>query len=349
MGSNVRLTCRVRESTFEDKNEVGFANLKHIHVSRLFDASPEEFFDFYFAPNVIEAGHVRASILTKALEYLKTHPGKKLIISGHYGESQLKELREKAKELQIAIAIEREAYFRAVTFKEKTVGNFLEGKFLLLKSTVEDSLKFSGIPANTTPATYWERWFKAFFTETLLSGLKVQNESRFFDFLREAARYTGRPVNWTKVGEAASVSQATSRRWCAHLERLGVIDLIEPVGVAGKRRFVKRKKLFWRAPGLAIWLTRLDVNDKKTLKFYGLNAIYLSLKDAYPNATFSYVLDTNGIEIPVRIENAGQKYGIFCLADASEKPYFLRHTQTYAKMGLVDHSICHKLYIEKKN
>lgn len=349
MTKPVRLTCLVRESAFEENSETTLASLKHIHVSRLFDASPEEFFNLYHAPGVIESGHIRASILTKALDYLNTHPSVKLIISGHFGESKLKELRRKAEELQIEIAIEREAYFRAVTFKEKTDGSFLHGKFLLLKPSVESSLKASGIPATANPASYWERWFKEFFAETILSGLKVRNESRFFDFLREAANYTGRPANWTAIGEAAAVSQGTARRWCAHLERLGIIDLIDPVNIVSKRRIVKRKKLFWRAPGLAIWLTRLDVNDKKTLKFYGLNAIYLSLKDAYPEAKFSYVLDTNGIEIPLRIENAGQKYGIFCLADASEKPYYQRHTQTYAKMGLIDQSICHKLYREKDN
>ncbi len=346
MSLHVKLICRVRESIFDESHEISLASLKHIHVSRLFDASPEEFFDLYHAPGVIESAHLRASLLTKALYYLKTHPWKKIIVSGLFGESQIKALQSKADELQIGIAIEREAISRALTFQERPNENLLGGKFALTNPDFASALKKTGVPSGANPAFFWERWFKALYAETILSGLKIQQESSFFDFLREAARYTARPVNWTAVAKEALVSQATSRRWSAHLERLGIIDLIDPVDKVGKRRLARRQKLFWRAPGLAMWLTRTDSSDKKQLKFFGLNAIYLSLKDAFSDAHFSYALDTNGKEIPFLMERDGKKIGFYCVADEVEKKIYERDKLSYAKIGLMDFSVCHKLYID---
>ncbi len=349
MPSEAQLICRVRESIFNESTSASAASLKNIHVSRLFDASPDEFFALYGAPNVIEAAHLRPALLLKALSYLKTHADKTLIVSGLFGESVLKELRQKAQEFGIAVAIDREALARAVSFQIDETSESFGGEFTFRTLPIEKALSLSGAPEGANPATYWEGWFKAFYAETLLTGLKIREESRLFDFLREAARYTGRPVNWTEVGKAAAVSQATSRRWSSLLERLGIIDLISPVLKVGKRRIVRRKKLFWKAPGLALWLTRTDFTDKKALKFFAINALYLSLKDAFSDARFSYALDTNAKEVPIICERAGKKMGFYSLTDASEEKTFKRDSRSYEKIGLIHFSVPYKLYTETEN
>lgn len=343
--TNAQLVCRVRESIFDETEAANVATLKNIHVSRLFDASPEEFFALYAAPNLIEAAHLRETLLTKALTYLKAHSDKSLIVSGLFGESVLQDLRQKAHEFGIEIAFERKALTRAVKFenKEDVVAFPLGGEFTGLDLPIEKALRLSGASEGANPATFWEGWFKAFYAETLLAGLKIREESRLFDFLREAARYTAQPVNWTEVGKAASVSQATSRRWCALLERLGIIDLVAPVLKVRRRRIVRRRKLFWKAPGLALWLTRTNLSDKKQLKLYALNALYLSLKDAFSDARFSYALDTNGKEVPLLFEQSGKKIGVYCLAEASDKALYERDARSYEKIGVIHFSICHKL------
>ncbi len=347
--TNAQLICRVRESITEEPGNASAASLKNIHVSRLFDASPEEFFAQYAAPNLIEAAHLRETLLTKALTYLKAHSDKSLIVSGLFGESVLRDLRQRAKELGIDISIVRETLTRAVSFQNDEKAQRFGGQFTVHNLPIEKALNLSGAPSGTNPATYWEGWFKAFYAETLLAGLKIREESRLFDFLREAARYTGRPVNWTEVGKAASVSQATSRRWCALLERLGIIDLVDPVLKVGRRRIARRKKLFWKAPGLALWLTRTNLSDKKQLKLYALNALYLSLKDAFSDASFSYALDTNGKEVPLICKRAGENIGFYCLADDSEEALYKRDSRSYEKIGVIHFSICHKLYTATEN
>ncbi len=347
--TNAQLVCRVRESIFDETEDANVATLKNIHVSRLFDASPEEFFAQYAAPNLIEAAHLRETLLTKALTYLKAHSDKSLIVSGLFGESVLRDLRQWAEELGIEVLIVRETLTRAVSFQNDENAQRFGGQFTVHNLPIEKALNLSGAPSGTNPATYWEGWFKAFYAETLLAGLKIREESRLFDFLREAARYTGRPVNWTEVGKAASVSQATSRRWCALLERLGIIDLVDPVLKVGRRRIARRKKLFWKAPGLALWLTRTNLSDKKQLKLYALNALYLSLKDAFSDASFSYALDTNGKEVPLLLEQSGEKIGVYCLAEASDKALCERDARSYAKIGLIGFSVSHKLYTEVEN
>lgn len=346
MPSDAQLICHVRESIFDESKTASAASLKNIHVSRLFDASPEEFFTLYGAPNAIEAAHLRPTLLQKALTYLKTHPDKKLLVSGLFGESVLKELRQKAQEFGIIVAIDRETLTRAVSFQIDENPESFGGEFTFQTLPIEKALRLSGAPEGVNPATYWEGWFKAFYAETLLTGLKIREESRLFDFLREAARYTGKPVNWTEVGKAASVSQATSRRWSSLLEKLGIIDLISPVLKVGKRRIVRRKKLFWKAPGLALWLTRTDFTDKKALKFFAINALYLSLKDAFSDANFSYALDTNAKEVPIICDRAGKKMGFYCLADASEEITFKRDSRSYEKIGVIHFSVSHKLFSE---
>ena len=87
----------------------------------------------------------------------------------------------------------------------------------------------------------------------------------------------------------------------------------------GERRSLRREKLFWRAPGLALWLTRTDLSNTEVLNRYVENLLYLALKDASSEGRFSYALDTNKKALPILQTLGGVKSAYFVTHDGATR------------------------------
>ena len=310
-------------------------DLRNIHASSLYDASAEEFFSLYCAPRSIGSIHLRKGFLEATIAFLKNHPEASLIASGLFSRARRVTLSNALSAAGISYRIIEKAQPRSLSFVPHASEATFTGKLLLNTETLFRAISQGGVPQGESSASFWDAWFKDFYAEVFLAGLKIREERSFFSFLRETALYTGKPVNWFDVARKAGISQATVRRWSELIERLALIELIPTAKVEGKRRLVKREKLFWNAPGLALWLSKEDLNETETLKRYALNLLFLTLKDAFPKAQFSYALDTNKKEIPLLVENDGVKCGYFVLTGDSDEGKVKRIARSYAKIAML--------------
>ncbi len=309
--------------------------VRNIYASRLFDADPDAFFTLYAKAGSIGDGHLRVHFLDAALDYLIGHPEATLSVSGHFGMSDLSNLTRKAKDSGIETAVCSVTASRAASIKHET-------ELIFEFESIKESLESAGSLINVLPAQFWEPWFKDFFSEVILTGLKIRNEAPFFDFLREAAGFTSKPVNWSAVSKASCVSQATGRRWSEVLEKLALVDLVDPIDALGKRRVVRRRKLFWTSPGLGLWLTREDCSEPQIQVRYAENALYLALKDAAPQAVFSYALDTNYKALPIIRTLNAVRTAYFVTADDAARKQALSSARGYAKLKVIDaaYAVC---------
>ena len=303
--------------------------LRNIHASRLFDADREAFFTLYAPAGPIGDAHLRNVFLEASLEYVTRHPEATVRVSGHFGNRDLMRLGLVAKAAGIAVTIRSVPSLR-------TLRLITASDLVFSCPSLTEAVEKAGSPADAVPAQFWEPWFKEFFSEVVLSGLKIRSETPFFDFLRETAAYTARPVNWTAVARAAGISQATAYRWSEVLERLALIDLIDSVESQGKRRILRREKLYWTAPGLALWLTRADLSTTEVLNRYVENLLYLALKDASSEGRFSYALDTNKKALPILQTLGGVKSAYFVTHDGASRTRALSSARGYAKLKVID-------------
>ena len=298
--------------------------LRNIHASRLFDADREAFFTLYAPAGPIGDAHLRNLLLEASLEYVTRHPEATVRVSGHFGNRDLMRLGLIAKAAGITVTIRSVPSLR-------TLRLITASDLVFSCQSLTEAVEKAGSPADAVPAQFWEPWFKEFFSEVVLSGLKIRGETLFFDFLRETAAYTAQPVNWT-----AGISQATAYRWSEVLERLALIDLIDSVESQGKRRILRREKLYWTAPGLALWLTRADLSNTEVLNRYVENLLYLALKDASSEGRFSYALDTNKKALPILQTLGGVKSAYFVTHDGASRTHALSSARGYAKLKVID-------------
>ncbi len=310
-------------------------DLRNIHASSLYDASVEEFFTLYGAPRSIGSVHLRKGFFEAAIAYLKNHREASLIATGLFSRARLTALSTALNAAGITYRIVEKTQPRSARFIPEALEASFAGRLLLTSDPLSRAISQSGVLQGESPATFWDAWFKEFYAESFLSGLKIRAEGSFFSFLRETARYTARPVNWFDIAKRSAISQATVRRWSEMIERLALIELVPCAKVEGKRRLTKREKLFWNAPGLALWLSREDLKDKETLKRYALNLLFLALKDALPKGKFSYALDTNKKEIPLLVESDSLKCGYFVLTEDSDEEKVKRIAHSYAKISIL--------------
>ena len=104
----------------------------------------------------------------------------------------------------------------------------------------------------------------------------------------------------------------------------------------GKRRILRREKLYWTAPGLALWLTRADLSNTEVLNRYVENLLYLALKDASSEGRFSYALDTNKKALPILQTLGGVKSAYFVTHDGASRTRALSSARGYAKLKVID-------------
>ena len=77
----------------------------------------------------------------------------------------------------------------------------------------------------------------------------------FRKFLRAAAAFCGRLVNYSDLAAAADVSGVTAKEWLKILSAMGIVFLLEPYSGNELKRLIKTPKLYFCDTGLAAYLS----------------------------------------------------------------------------------------------
>lgn len=306
------------------------ADLADIRAWRFFDAAPEEFFAQYAAGFLIDHVHVAFGAVDTAVKLLAEGKLAAARLAGHVGAARLTSLKAACQEKGLRLAIRRLPAPRALLMKDEAT--------LLWRLPPEKALSAAGLrkAAADNPAVSWAAWFNRFYADEVLPVLRPRSPAVFFGFMKTLSEASAQGLNWAGLGARCGLSGPTVRDWCRFLTDAGVIDLVVARKATPPRRAKLRPKLYWNAPGLAVWLSDAVTGaDAALRRALFENAVYLALKDAHPGAAFSHFLDTNAVRAPLLLTEGDRTTAYYFPADDAARQLALKHQTSLLKAGLV--------------
>lgn len=302
-------------------------DLADIRAWRFFHAAPEEFFLQYAKRFWVDHVHVAFEAVDAALPLLAARKIPSLTLAGHFGPNGLSELQDKCRALDIRLTTHRLAAPRALKLTEQT---------LVWSAEPDRALAAAGLSGTGEPALLWTRWFNRFFADEVLPVLRVRKADVFFGFMKALSDASFSGLNWAGLGAKCGISGPCARDWCAFLTDAGVIELLPAAHAPAPRRAKQRPKLCWNAPGLAVWLSDAVTGVSSELRTaLTRNAVYLALKDAFPDAHFAHFLDTNYVEAPLLLQQGSDTTAVFFPMTTADRDLCRRHHLSLARAGIV--------------
>ncbi len=306
------------------------ADLADIRAWRFFDAAPDEFFAQYAANFVIDHVHVAFGAVDTALRLLSEGRLPAVKLAGHFGAARLASLKASCQEKGVRLAIRRLPAPRVLALQDEAT--------LCWRLPPQRALPAAGLrkAAAQNPAVSWAAWFNRFYADEVLPVLRPRSSAAFFGFMKTLSEASAQGLNWAGLGARCGLSGPSVRDWCRFLTDAGVIDLVSARRAAPPRRAKLRPKLYWNAPGLAVWLSDAVTGVEGALRRALLeNAVYLALKDAHPGAAFEHFLDTNAVRAPLLLTENGRTTAFYFPTDDAERQLALKHQASLLKAGLV--------------
>lgn len=306
------------------------ADLADIRAWRFFDAAPDEFFAQYASDFLIDHVHVAFGAMDWAVKLLSEGKLSSVRLAGHVGAIRLSALKANCHEKGVRLAIRRLPAPRALTRQDEAT--------LLWRLPPDKALAVAGLrkAAAQTPAVSWAAWFNRFYADEVLPVLRPRNRAAFFSFMKTLSEASAQGLNWAGLGARCGLSGPSVRDWCRFLADAGVIDLVSARRATPPRRAKLRPKLYWNAPGLAVWLsdavTRVEGNLRQALFE---NTVYLALKDARPSAAFEHFLDTNAVRAPLLLTEGGKTTAFYFPTDDAARQTVLKHQASLVRAGIV--------------
>ena len=306
------------------------ADLADIRAWRFFDAAPDEFFAQYASGFLIDHVHVAFSAVDTATQLLAGGKIAAVRLAGHFGAARLALLKTLCQEKGIRLAIRRLPAPRALAMKDEAT--------LFWRLPVEKALSAAGLKkaAAAAPAVSWAAWFNRFYADEVLPVLRPRSTAAFFGFMKTLSEASAQGLNWAGLGARCGLSGPSVRDWCRFLTDAGVIDLVAARKATPPRRAKLRPKLYWNAPGLAVWLSDAVTGADETLHHALLeNAVYLALKDAHPGAAFVHFLDTNAVRAPLLMTEGDKSTAYYFPTDDASRQLAMKHQTSLLKAGIV--------------
>ena len=318
-------------------------DLADIRAWRFFAAAPREFLAQYADDFIIKNAHCAERFLAESLAFLADNPVSTLTAAGRFTRGMLECARRMAREVDVGFSALELPAERLFTLVRRTSGE------LLLKSNCADGgqgwpavLAKAGMPAGErSPAIYWSEAFRRIVIEDAVPELRIRDRAVFFGFMKALSGFTARGLNWAALALRSGISAPCARDWTRFLASIGLIDLIEPLSAPAPRRAKMRPKLYWTAPGLALWLSdsMRDPSPQLTAAL-SENAVYLALKTAQPHAGFVHFLDTNAVCAPfvsqLQTPAGLVRHAFFVVTDERGAARAFSHLRSLAKIGLVE-------------
>lgn len=332
MPTDTTLTLYVTEigreaSQSRDLNLSPRVDLADIRAWRFFHAAPYEFFLQYARGFWIDHVHVAFDAVDAALPLLASQKIPSLTLAGHFGAARLSALQNRCRQLGIRLTTHRLSAPRALTFTNRT---------FVWSAATDQALATAGLSISGESALLWTQWFNRFFSDEVLPVLRVRKADVFFGFMKALSEASFTGLNWAGLGARCGISGPCARDWCAFLTDAGVIELLPAATAPAPRRAKQRPKLCWNAPGLAVWLSDAVTGVTSDLRAaLTHNAVYLALKDAFPEVRFAHFLDTNYVEAPLLLQKASDTAAVFFPTTTSDVDLCRRHHRSLLRAGIV--------------
>ncbi len=310
-----------------------YADVTDESSRQLLTASADEFFRLYGNGTTIVNAHACPGLLAKAVSFLSGHCGEQLVLSGCYGKTAVASVQNQA--LQEGVALElypaREPRLLRAEVTDGDVAAFIPAAGFASEKEALAACLASGL--GVRGALHWTNMWKMDATARAVE-LGMRKRDSFYAVARALALCTAGPVNWSEIGEASHIPGPTVRDWTKLLESFAALDIIPAVNLKPERRTLERPKIYWRHPGLGLWLSgRMNNPGEKLLRSLFENAVYLALVDAYPLANVFHFADTNHVVCPMVLETESIYRAYYFYADALEREQAERHHKSLVKTG----------------
>lgn len=110
-------------------------------------------------------------------------------------------------------------------------------------------------------AEYWNSYIETYLMRDAVDDNGIADTVGFRRFLRAAAAFCGRLVNYSELAAASGVSGVTAKDWMKVLQAMGIVFLLEPYAANELKRLVKTPKLYFCDTGLAAYLSSWTSRD----------------------------------------------------------------------------------------
>ena len=299
----------------------------------LYQASPDEFFALYGNGTTIINAHAFDSVTLSAFQFLSHHPLTDLVLAGRFSKAALRLFRESANNLGVVLDINATPEPRLFTTK---MVNGVAAAFEPNAGFANESEAFGACLApslGVRGALHWTQlWKHEASLPAMRSGLRKLDA--FYSVARLLARTTASAVNWSEIGRLAQIPSVTILEWVKLLEKFALLDIVPAVNLKPQRRTLDRPKVYWRHPGLCLWLSGQMNCCPDTLRLALFeNAVYLALCDIYPGTTFAHFADTNHVTCPLVVDINGRYQAYYICENDEQRELSLRHHKSLVRTG----------------
>lgn len=138
------------------------------------------------------------------------------------------------------------------------------------------------------------------------------------------AHYNGQTVNYHKLAAAADISIPTFKKYLAILEQTYMVRLLPPAETNLKKRLIKSPKIYFRDSGILHAL--LDIGQYDSLLANPIAGVSWegfvieNIIMEYDRWRPSFLRTSNGAEIDLKLERAGQQHLFECKLSKAPKP-----------------------------
>lgn len=308
MSTVARLMIYATEATrafaaTDAEREYMTVDLADIRAWRFYKAAPQDFLQQYADEFIIFNANMAHDIFEEALRFLDLFPLSTLTLCGRFSRQATQAVCAQGPMHDARVAVKELPATRLMRLVSTHEGDL---SFELTRSMPEATrwpvaLGWAGLDASVEhSAQAWTQAFRKVLIEDVIPELRIRQKSLFFTFMKALATHTAQGLNWARLGAQCGISAPCARDWTKFLAQIGLIDLIAPLKAPAPRRSKMRPKLYWTAPGLALWLSDSMINpgDDLTQRVFE-NTCYLAIKTAQRHAQFVHFLDTNGVLVPL--------------------------------------------------
>lgn len=200
-----------------------------------------------------------------------------------------------------------------------------------------------------TGITKWsDIWLRGGFPESVLAGSDTDSFDWRLDFIRSfmerdipnlgfnipvpvierlwllLAHYHGQTVNYHKLSAAADISIPTLKKYLTILEQTYMIRLLHPAETNLKKRLIKSPKIYLRDSGILHALLDIEqydsllANPAAGASWEGF--VIENIITEYDRWKSSFIRTSNGAEIDLVLERAGQRHLFECKLSKAPKP-----------------------------
>ncbi|MCW5203747.1 ATP-binding protein [Desulfobulbus sp. US4] len=138
------------------------------------------------------------------------------------------------------------------------------------------------------------------------------------------AHYNGQTINYSKLAAAADVSIPTLKKYLSILEQTYMVRLLPPAETNLKKRLVKSPKIYLRDSGILHALLDIEQydfllsNPMAGASWEGF--VIENIITEYDRWRPSFIRTSNGAEIDLMLERAGEKHLFECKLSKAPKP-----------------------------